>query len=165
MIIDDVQQIFFQFIVPLNIYTVFLSIYMSNFWFSKSLDNPFMSLCIDMATEWCSKKYFSEDEKIGLVKPDRWESYSLRDTMSPISQSKTSQILQRIVRVTGSSRRSRVMVLGAILAARRKSAGSIFLSISSFQSRLYETHMTHNSLCSLPIRDIPWSAPFIQHGT
>lgn len=31
MIIDDVQQIFFQFIVPLNIYTVFLSIYMSNF--------------------------------------------------------------------------------------------------------------------------------------
>jgi hypothetical protein len=30
-----------------------------------------MSLRIDMTTKWCSKKYFSEDEKIGLAKPDR----------------------------------------------------------------------------------------------
>ena len=63
MIIDDVQQIFFQFIVPLNIYTVFVSNYMSNFSFSKSLAVPFMSLRIDMTTKWYSKKYFLKMQK------------------------------------------------------------------------------------------------------
>ena len=58
--------------------------------------------------------------------------------MSPISTSRVLQILCSTASVTSSSRRSRVMVFGAIPAALRRSALLIFLSTSSFQSLLYE---------------------------
>ena len=65
--------------------------------------------------------------------------------ISPISTSNVEQILCSTVRVTSSSRRSRVIVFGAIPAAFRRSALLIFLSTSSFQSLLYEIAMTSTS--------------------
>ena len=62
--------------------------------------------------------------------------------MSPIFTSKVEQILLGTDSVTFSSRHSRVIVLGAILAALRRSALLIFLSTSSFQSLLYELAIT-----------------------
>ena len=57
---------------------------------------------------------------------------------SPILTSNTTQILLSTASVTSSSRRSRVMVFGAMPAALRRSALLIFLSTSSFQNLLYE---------------------------
>ena len=62
-------------------------------------------------------------------------------TISPKSACKVLQILLRIVRLTSSSRRSFVIVLGAISAFLRKSDLLIFLSTNNFHNRLYDTAM------------------------
>lgn len=54
------------------------------------------------------------------------------------SQSRASHTLQRISKLTNSFRHIFVIVFGKILAILRKSAFLIFLSTSSFQSRLYD---------------------------
>ena len=60
-------------------------------------------------------------------------------TISPKSACKVLQILLRIVRLTSSSRRSFVIVLGAISAFLRKSDLLISLSTNNFHNRLYDT--------------------------
>ena len=64
---------------------------------------------------------------------------------SPILTSNATQIRLSTDSVTSSSRRSRVMVFGAMPAALRRSALLIFLSMSSFQSLLYEIANTVRS--------------------
>ena len=87
-----------------------------------------------------SRLYFCKNShKISLLKSIYSQSVSGKNSMiSPISTSRVLQILCRTVSVTSSSRRRRVIVLGAIPAALRRSALLIFLSTRSFQSLLYE---------------------------
>lgn len=74
---------------------------------------------------------------------------------SPILTSNATQILLSTDSVTSSSRRSRVMVFGAMPAALRRSALLIFLSTSSFQSLLYEI--------AIPVRPPATNNVFIIH--
>ena len=74
---------------------------------------------------------------------------------SPILTSHATQILLSTDSVTSSSRRSRVMVVGAMPAALRRSALLIFLSTSSFHSLLYEI--------AIPVRPPATNIAFIIH--
>jgi hypothetical protein len=91
-------------------------------------DDPVVQACLDRFKTDMGDKYKDHISASG--------TYS---TISPKSTFSVLQILLRIVRLTSSSRRNFVIVLGAISAFLRKSDLLISLSTNNFHNRLYDT--------------------------